>query len=183
MLFQTNCVRLIEEGGFTDAFRDKMGNAADGLEGIFPIVHLDDAYPYKPIGTGFFISTNGLFATAKHVLVNQNGSLLNSLAGIYIVRRQNRITIREIIKVALHPIADVAIGFLIDIPFLEKGIQTVNMCFMLTDRIPEIGEKIGTFAYPKPKYAQNDEGFEGEYICQGKTKRANDQFNIGQQLY
>lgn len=64
---------LIEEIGketFNDGFSDKNGQPADGLSAIFPIVHLDDENPFMPIGTGFFIANNGLFATAKHVLLN-----------------------------------------------------------------------------------------------------------------
>jgi len=43
------------------------GSLANPNEAIFPIVAFDNAGKIVVIGTGFFISSNGLFVTAAHV--------------------------------------------------------------------------------------------------------------------
>lgn len=142
-------------------FHDGHGQHADGLEAVFPIIRRSDKEIWEPIGTGFFISNNGLFATAKHVVVNdRTGKVFDSLAGVQMVRREQRVIIRDVIKVCAHATADVAIGFLFDQKFFESGQQSVNKCFALTLRDPAVGEKVATFAFPKSTAAGNEHEFE-----------------------
>jgi hypothetical protein len=136
--------RPIEEG-----FRDGLGSPVYGIDGIFPIIRMDDDNPWRPIGTGFFISNNGMFATAKHVVLDTDGHIIEGLAGVQQLRRLNRIIVREAMKIVVHPIADVAVGFLFDKRFAEEKVQTVNKFFTLTRKIPEIGSKAVTIAFPK----------------------------------
>lgn len=136
--------RPIEEG-----FRDGFGRPVDGIEGLFPIVQMGDDNPWRPIGTGFFISNNGMFVTAKHVVLDNGGQLIKGLAGIQLLRRENRIIVRQAKKIVVHPKADVAVGFLFDKRFAEERIQTVNKFFALTTKTPELGSKVVTIAFPK----------------------------------
>lgn len=143
------------------AFRDGNGQPADGLEAVFPIIQRNDREAWQPIGTGFFISNNGLFATAKHVLVDdRTGDIQDSLAGVQLIRREGRVIIRDIIKVTVHPTADVAIGFLFDKQFSEQGQQSVNKCFALSRSDPTIGELVATFAFPNSGVTETESNFQ-----------------------
>jgi len=144
----------IEEG-----FRDGDGNPADGTEAFFGIVHINEDKAWTPLGTGFFISNNGLFATAKHVLLDRNGNRLTSLAGLHLSRQIGKVVIRKAIKFACHPSADVAVGFLADEQYQMHGKQTVNKCFSLTRRHPKVGDKVVSIAYPNGVVDSNERGF------------------------
>src|ERR1035437_3843089 len=50
------------------AIRTKEGNEADPSYSIFPIVRYDVKGNMHLLGTGFFITSTGLFVTARHVL-------------------------------------------------------------------------------------------------------------------
>jgi hypothetical protein len=69
--------RFGEEGGgrpIEEGFVDGHGMPVDGTSAFFPIIQMRDSGPWTPIGTGFVISNNGLFATAKHVVLDEQGS-------------------------------------------------------------------------------------------------------------
>jgi hypothetical protein len=136
-------------------FRDRNEVPRQGWEAIFPIVQIKSDTKWKPIATGFFISNNGLFATAKHVLVNNEGRPLRSLFGIQVLHETNEILAREIVGIDLHPLADVGIGFLFDKTFAERGEQTVNKMFGLTVKMPNAGERIVTYSFPRSAAFQN----------------------------
>ncbi len=107
----------------------------------------------------FFISNNGLFATAKHVVLDERGKLLDGLAGVQLLRTDNRVIIREAKKIAVHPRADVAIGFLFDREFAEGRGQTVNKCFALSRELPPVGSKVVTMAFPKSQLTEDERTF------------------------
>jgi hypothetical protein len=99
--------------------------ADDGLAPIFPIIDMRDSV-WIPVATGFFISTNGLFATAKHVVIDDCGQPHRSLAAVQIDRRAGRVIVRSVIYLAAHAVADVAIGLLTDQQFRESGVSPTN---------------------------------------------------------
>jgi S1-C subfamily serine protease len=131
----------------------------DGTAGFFPIIHKREGAPWIPIATGFFISQNGLFATAKHVVVDRDGQIIRSLAGVQLLRGDNRVIVRDVKKIVVHPRADVAVGFLFDREFAENRTQTVNKCFELTRSVPEVGSKVVTFAFPQSELRTAGEAF------------------------
>jgi hypothetical protein len=69
----------------------------------------------------------------------------------------NKIEIREINHISLHPKSDVAIGFLYDKVYSEKRIRNRNKCFTLTQEIPTIGSKVVSYGFPKPIKISLDE--------------------------
>jgi hypothetical protein len=128
------------------------GKKPDGYQAIFPIVQKDRVSRIKPIGTGFFISTMGMFATARHVLTGDDQSTSNrELIGVLFNVSTNSIEFREIEHIAIHPVADVGIGFLRDNRFVQEGIRVKNPCFELTGKFPKPGEKVAAFGFPRPK--------------------------------
>jgi hypothetical protein len=137
-------------------FRDGHGLPRQGWEAIFPIIQMKSDAEWIPIGTGFFISNNALFATAKHVLVDKEGAPLRALFGIQVLQDRNELCVREIIGIDLHPVADVGIGFLLDQEFAERGIQTVNRWLGLTTAMPEPGERIVTYSFPNSLVLRGD---------------------------
>jgi S1-C subfamily serine protease len=154
--------RFSEEGGgrpIEEGFRDGDGGPADGTAAIFPIIQMRDEGPWVPIGTGFFISNNGLFATAKHVVLDERGQLIPALAGVHLLRKENRVIVREAKKIVVHSRADVAIGFLFDREFAAGRAQTINRCFALTRTFPELGSKVVTMAFPKSELTTDQGNF------------------------
>jgi hypothetical protein len=126
---------------FDERFRNGAGKPANPAECIFPIFQQNDSGLWKPLGTGFFIATNGFFATAKHVLIDDDGMLLPGLVGLQIMPRgeRPRVRLRAIIHVTLHDSADLAVGFL-----AYEGKD--NSAFQLTERLPHKGDTVVTFA-------------------------------------
>jgi hypothetical protein len=149
---------------FESYFVGKDGSHHDGLDIIFPIVRKNSQTPWEPIGTGFFISTMGMFATARHVLApNGSNEPFSSLVAIQISRSTKNITIRKIEHISLHPTADVAIGFLQDVSFITEGKRNKNHCFSLTRTFPSPNDKVVAFGFPNPITKKTNKGYEIQF--------------------
>lgn len=140
-----------------ELFRNLQGDPVHPVDALFPIFRQHETGPWTPLGTGFFISDNGFFTTARHVLTDNYGNLLPSLVGLHVSRRDNTIMIRDVIKVTLHESADVAVGFLND-GGLRSGTPTHNYAFTLTEKQPQKGDKVTTFTIPKPAAVPSEGG-------------------------
>ncbi len=58
------------------------GRTTEGNEAIFPICTPDNSGQLGLIGTGLFITTNGIFVTAKHVLMNKEDRPIEPLIAL-----------------------------------------------------------------------------------------------------
>jgi hypothetical protein len=121
--------------------RDGEKAAGDGT--IFPICNLKDGV-LNFIGTGFFIATNGMFVTAKHVLEGEEGPL-------YVVHfyDEGKYLLRGIARASLSPESDFAIGVSENATSVETGESLKNTILSLSLHVPAEGETISTYAYPE----------------------------------
>ena len=143
-------------------FVNGKGEHVHPVNSIILIVQKNVTNIWTPLGTGFFISPNGLFVTAKHVLVDNDGKLLDSLAALQIFRREEKTLVRDIVQVDLHPYEknDVAIGLLKN----NNQSPILNDALFITDRDPQKNERIATYSIPKPAAIDlNDGKFEIQF--------------------
>lgn len=130
---------------------DGHGNVVDPETTIFPILKQDgDDGALHLIGTGFFIAENGIFATAKHVLldvIDANGVqthpivLVQFLGGSYVIR--------PILRCTSHETADVSVGIAAPMNHNTLGTPLKNKILRLTQSVPAVGQPVSTYAYPK----------------------------------
>ena len=161
-------------------FEDETGTPLVGGAAIIPLLELIEGHTYRHIGTGFFITSSGVFATAKHVLLSAHDS------GRPIFTWQlippNQWHIRPVLQIDCHDTADVAIG--LSCPSLneETGEELVDVRTRLTIRPHTPGDVIATFAYPSTIIEATESGqilsfnpdfYEGrivEYLSNGRDR-------------
>jgi len=123
---------------------------SDGRLAIFALVVRDTPTSLHLLGTGFYLVTNGGFATAKHVALEaQKYMLENPLAvGIVHTISDGCSVFRPIWQFFIHPTADIAFGVpheLIDNTTTKAYRSKV---LSLDIKCPEIGSAISTWSYP-----------------------------------
>jgi hypothetical protein len=103
------------------------------------------------LGTGFFITTSGLFVTARHVLMATFDSHGVERYPIGIVQfLPERIFIpRPILRCTSHRTADVAVGVAAPMTRNQDGKPLINPALTLTFVPPDLDARVVTFAYPK----------------------------------
>jgi len=129
---------------------DGNGNTVDPSHTIFPIIKHNNEGLIRLIGTGFFIAENGIFVTAKHVLLDvldEKGiqtdaiSLVQLLGGSYLIR--------PILRCTSHEIADISVGIAAPTTNDKTGEPLKNKLLKLTPKLGELGARVCTYAYPK----------------------------------
>ena len=125
--------------------RDGSGKPIDPNVAVFPLIKKQPGGLYKFVGTGFFISENGLFASARHVLTEQlpSGS---SLFGVHSLEN-GEFLLRPVVSYAVHDVADVGVGMLADVSD-QDGNALTNPQLVLTKSQPTVGDWVFTYAYP-----------------------------------
>jgi hypothetical protein len=135
----------------THQLRSSDGAPARPDYAIFPIVRYDPDSKVHLVGTGFFISTNGVFGTARHVLTgafDSKGRQRHPM-GILQFIEGNIFIARPILRFARHPVADLAVGVAAPMARTRDGAPLTNPVLKLTTVRPATGTKIVTYAYPK----------------------------------
>jgi hypothetical protein len=129
--------------------RTRGGNSTDPGFAIFPIVRQEAEGKIRLIGTGFFITTGGIFVTAAHVLKDVFDAKGRQLYPIGIVQfvPGNTYIHRPILRNAFHPKADVTVG--VAAPMQKGSEPLTNPILTLTTMPATIETKIMTYAYPK----------------------------------
>lgn len=155
--------RFERSGGPESGFVDGSGRPGDGMRAIFPIISGIDGVAWRPVATGFFVSNNGFFATAKHVVTDESGHILRDLAGVQLLPGENRARVRQIRHLALHPVADVAVGLLADPIFDAGGPQTLNATLRVTLKVPQVRTKVATVAFPNSEVHIREQGRDLEF--------------------
>lgn len=137
------------EGRFVT--KDGAGRFVDPHRAIFPIMK---RHPDKTelIGTGFFISEYGHFATAKHVFFKNDGVTpeegLHALHFVEGDAESEKLLVREINRISFSETSDVALGAMDFHIENDSGELLRNYRPTFNFSPPPIGTGIVTYAYP-----------------------------------
>lgn len=154
---------------------NKDGTICSPDESTFPILKQLENDCWQLIGTGFFITKNGIFLTAKHVLqdvLNANKQTHPIVA--FLFPSQGIYQIRPILKGFLNVEGDVAAGIIQNKD--PSGKLLYNPFYGLSCKEMRAGDKIVTCAYPETKHSGFDITFRikfyngeiQEYLSQGR---------------
>jgi Trypsin-like peptidase domain len=148
---------------------------------IFPIVRYEEGKIHL-IGTGFFITTGGIFVTAAHVLKDVLDAKGHQKYPIGILQfvPGNVFIQRPIVRSAFHPKADVTVG--VAAPMQKGTDPLVNPVLTLTATPVALETRVMTYAYPKHLNIVDDgrqfihvaptfyDGYIKEYFPKGRDK-------------
>jgi V8-like Glu-specific endopeptidase len=134
------------------------GRPTKGTGAVFPICEQMPDETIKYLGTGFFVSSNGIFVTAKHVI---EGSI--SPFALHF-RPNNEVVFRPIVRADLSHRGDLAIGVIAEMMNSAGEILT-NERLTLSSYIPQITEVVSTYAYPESTVESGDvDGQQGNIL-------------------
>jgi hypothetical protein len=151
---------------------------------IFPIISQNENKEWEMVGTGFYVASNGLFVTARHVIedVLNEGQQVKPLAilhlwsesGLFgpqqaIVRpivqcwlgeQPNPTPIYDPIIYGLPPpdFVDIALGVPMTMSHKATGQTLTNSRMALTWAAPDAGVHVGTYAFPNQAFHPRDDG-------------------------
>lgn len=120
-------------------------------EAVFLIVKQEPDGQFQLIGTGFFIAENGVFATAKHVLMDvlDGDERQTHPIGLIQFLPGNQYILRPIDRCTSNTIADVSVGVAKPARHNITGEPLPNKIVTLTVVPPIPGARVATYAYPK----------------------------------
>jgi hypothetical protein len=128
------------------------GVQVDATRAIFPIIRVYPEGQIDLLGTGFFISNTGLFATARHVLQaafdHRTGQQIFSVS-IAHFHEEGSYIIRPVLRFAPHSVADVAVGVAAPMTRDSDGAALFSKVLTLTTAPVDPGAHVVTFAYPR----------------------------------
>jgi hypothetical protein len=123
----------------------------DPQAGVVPILQHLGPRQLKVIGTGFYITRYGLFATAAHVLLELARGHHGKLAPAVIFHQlgNSQVCIRQIRTAFVSRTADAAIGYADNFMTKHPARPLENMRGKIVTRPPPTGARIVTYAYPE----------------------------------
>jgi hypothetical protein len=117
--------------------------------GVVPILKQIGEGQLKVVGTGFFVTRYGLFATAKHVLDDLADWESNTLHTGFILQcdAPGQLTIRQIVGISANNSADVAIGQAGNGAGGLGPPSPLSLRCPLSSTRPIVGEHLASYAY------------------------------------
>lgn len=137
------------------SFKTDVNEDIDGTAAIFPIVKLNIDGELEFLATAFAIARNGILVTAKHVPFITDKKIHAHLRVIHITN--GKYFIRPISRIAWHDRADIAVFILAEFKNNKTGEILTNKVMSLTSKVPKVGSKVATFAYPKTTIKKKDQ--------------------------
>ena len=127
-------------------FRTSDGAEAEGSYAVFPLCEQAPAGGMRFLGTAFFLTTNGLFATARHVVMRRENEPHEPMVAMHMLPN-NVFVMRPVLMIAPSRRYDVAVGALA--PMIDpQRVELRSKILTLTTRHPIPGEIAATYAYP-----------------------------------
>jgi V8-like Glu-specific endopeptidase len=121
------------------------------MTAVFPILKVNaDGNLASYVGTGFFISSPGLFVTAKHVLmdvIDESGVPIAGLS-VFHLSGDGAYYQRPILRFQTNFVSDLAVGFLAPMEHNLTHAALENTALRLARRVAAPGDFVATFAYP-----------------------------------
>jgi len=132
----------------------------DSEDSIFPIFRQQRTGLWEVVGTGFFITKTGIFVTAKHVLetlFDHKGTQTHAPALLHLLP-SSQYLIRPILRAAMHPTADLAVGVAAPMNHNPTGEPLTNQRLRLTTCQPPVGSRVATYACPNASISIRRDG-------------------------
>lgn len=144
-------------------FRDEEGEKFEGVEVVMPVCKwLDEEMTkYRPIGTSFLISRDGLIITAKHILdelkkVNDNKTNLFCMLFMAEEKKYKKVPLKPSIHTA--QISDIGFAQLFSLKNVKTGEFYISKRYIpLSSKRPQKGEFVSTYSMPRESYSMKDE--------------------------
>lgn len=145
---------------------DEAGPLPNPIGHTVPLLTHDDRGVWSLVGTGFYISEDGLFVTARHVVDHvvkkgrQAAPLVilhpRSTNGLFI---PSEILFRPVVQCWLADQADVALGVAATATNNQTGEVLRNWCWPMSWSTPMAGTPIGTYAFPRHNVSGDGRSF------------------------
>jgi hypothetical protein len=150
------------------------GTPVSPAAGVVPILKYVGPYQLKVVGTGFFLTRYGVFATARHVFEDIADQRTSTLYPSFVLQLDpfGNFFIRPIVGLAFSNTADVGIGQVENVT-LDSSVQPIsNLRGAISLTRPEPGEVLKSYAYPENEILDFRDlaatpSFSGRYL-QGK---------------
>lgn len=131
--------------------RTPKGTIIDPSSVVYPILrHVGPGADSAIVGTGFFIAQNVLL-TAKHVVdiaMEDDPEGNAPLWCVDVCPAEGQRNTRPIVRTIGHETSDIAVCVLEPLRHVATGEPLLNRILPLSDRDPEIGEQVFTYAFP-----------------------------------
>jgi len=117
---------------------------------IFPIIKILEGNPHQ-VGAGFLINKEGLFVTAKHVIMDVTNDVTNTIRvpvyGVMFIGNKQCI-LRPLNKAIVKDIGDIAIGILTPMAHKISRKTLIHKRLILSSQSVKIGDDLHAYSCP-----------------------------------